>query len=155
LQKAIQFFLSISIEAKKLSFKSNFLILLGYHTKTIYRKVQMKLKYKVLWLMERAQQSLLAQKKTGKIAADFIVFGDIAFEIDVVLGLFQHLEHRGIGRLAIREQSDFIPLRQRPFGHRFDHDGGAANLVTPRAERTYQPLDLTKNRVSPMWLKPA
>lgn len=55
----------------------------------------------------------------------------------MVLPTLHGFEHCGIGGLTIREKSDFVSLRQRAFGNRFDYGGQAFQNVR-RVDRSLQ-----------------
>ena len=80
---------------------------------------------------------LFLQQQIGKFAAHFIIFNDIAFKVDMVLGILYCFEHCGIGGLTIGEQGDLVPLRQRAFRDRFYHRGVAFQHVR-RVDRSIQ-----------------
>ena len=64
---------------------------------------------------------LFFQQQVRKLAAHVIGIDDKGFKVDMVFGALYGFEHCGIGGLAIGEESNFVSLRQRAFGQRFDY----------------------------------
>ena len=57
----------------------------------------------------------------------------------MVPGVLHRLEHGGIGRRAVDEQGDLVPVCQRASAHRFD-DGAVAFQHVRRSDGFLQPL---------------